>query len=68
MIAETKVKLERSDEYVEYIEELHKSSMGKLLTTYAIREFDLEDIKSKVEKHPMAGGFRVIKNVLNVYR
>ena len=68
MIAETKVKFEKTDEYSEYIEELHKSSMGKLLTTYAIREFDLEDIKSKVEKHPMASGFRVIKNTLNVYK
>ena len=68
MIADTKVKFEKTDEYSEYIEELHKSSMGKLLTTYAIREFDLEDIKAKVEKHPMASGFRVIKNVLNVYR
>ena len=68
MIADTKVKFEKTDECSEYIEELHKSSMGKLLTTYSIREFDLEDIKSKVEKHPMAGGFRVIKNVLNVYK
>ena len=52
------------DEFLKVKEEEKK----ELEILEKIREFDLEDIKAKVEKHPMAGGFRVIKNVLNVYR